>query len=634
MKLSLLLNKINKNIFKMKKTTFSFLSLFLLVAGLSNLANAQARRSSFRVDAPAALQGYKITSEIDKTGASPWGAAIDSKWENVPVAYDQNNPNGCSPFAAGYFTGKFALIYRGTCEFGAKALAAQTAGATGVIIVNNLLGVAGMGAGANGASVTIPVVMVTTDDGNAMRTELLNNVPVSVSLTGWRYDSIANPIDIGMMNDGPMHPLGKAIPVDQLSTQGGNTDDSFRVYAGARFYNFSVVDFDTINLQGRLNYKPTFVGGSFAPLDSNFITYYFATPITTLDSLLFLKLDTINNTLAGFDMNDAATGTYEMENTLLTIPFTESGLAPLNNQWTYNYAVTDSIYSKCEYDFSKNMPVSNYYINVNPANTYKWGPVFYIRNGNFKALKAQAVIMRDVIEDSVFTGEEIYIVLHKWDDASGNGNGALDIAEVEEVADATYALTANDVVPIAGLPITLNFNNLLAPGSPILLEAGAKYWMTIELGGANRTFSTGVDYYADYTANIVGNNGQGNPLYDITNNAVYGGGFSNGGSPSLALIMSKDPEGLNDIAQLDGKATVYPNPVTDKVNVELTLNKLSGKVSYEIVDITGKSIAMVSKSNVKSDVFTYNTNKLSNGTYFVNIVTESGKTQVKFVVAK
>lgn len=73
-----------------------------------------------------------------------------------------------APFTPGYFIGKFALIYRGTCEFGAKALAAQTAGATGVIIVNNLLGVAGMGAGANGASVTIPVIMVTTEAGDAI----------------------------------------------------------------------------------------------------------------------------------------------------------------------------------------------------------------------------------------------------------------------------------------------------------------------------------------------------------------------------------------------------------------------------------------------------------------------------------
>lgn len=616
----------------MKKTTFSFLSLFLFFIGISNLLTAQSRRSSFRVDAPAGIQGYKITSEIDNTGASPWGTNINGKWEGIPVAFDQNNPTGCAAFTPGYFTGKFALIYRGTCEFGAKALAAQTAGATGVIIVNNLLGVAGMGAGANGASVTIPVIMVTTEAGDAIKSELLNNVPVTVSLTSWRYDSIANPIDIGFMNDGPNHPVAKTFPASQCNAQLGNVDDSFRVFAGGRFYNFSVVDFDTINLQGRLDYKNTFVGGTYAPIDSNFITYYFNTPITTLDSLLYLKLDTINGNLAGFDMNDAPKGMYKMENTVLALPFTETGLSQLNNQWTYTYAITDSVYSKCEYDFSKNAPVANYYVNVAATNNYQWGPVFYIRNGSYKAVKAQAVIMRDVIDDSLFAGQDVLITLYKWDDL--NTNGAIDYAtEIEEVANASYPLTANDLVPIGGLPITMNFNNLQTPGSPVILQANSRYWMAIELGNT-RTFAIGADYYADYSANLVGDISRGNPLYDVTAGTMYGGGFANGGSPSLALLMSKDPEGLNDIARFDGEAKVYPNPVADKVNVSLSLNKLSTKVSYEIVDITGNSIAMSTKSNVKNDVYTYNTNKLSNGTYFVNIVTESGKTQLKFVVAK
>jgi hypothetical protein len=612
----------------MKKTTFSVLSLFLMVLGVSNILNAQNRRPNFRVDAPAAIQGYKILEEMPDDGT--WGTFINGKWENVPVAYDQNNALGCGAYAPGYFTGKFALIFRGTCEFGSKAKAAQTAGAAGVIIVNNLLGVAGMAAGADGASVTIPVIMVSTQTGNDIRTQLLNNVPVSVSLTAWRYDSIANPVDIGFKNDGPIHPLGKAMPVSQLT---GTADDSFRVYSGGIFYNYSVANIDTINVQGRLDYKNTYIGGTYAPVDSNFINFFFQTPITTLDSLLFLQLDSIGGALAGFDMNNAAKGMYRMDNRVLSVPFNETGLAPLDNQWVYTFAVTDSIYSKCEYDFSKNTPVANHYINVLATNTYDWGPMFYIRNGSYRAEKAQVVIMRDVIDDSVFTGEEVLIELRKWDDA--DLNGAMDLGEIDvPIAQATYQLTGNDVVPIAGLPITVTFDNLPSPGSPILLDANSKYWLTIELGGAGRTFTVGVDYYADYRANLNANVGQGNPLYNITGQAVYGGGFASTGSPSIALLMSKEPEGINDIAKFDGEAKVYPNPATDLINIALTLNKLSSKVTYEIVDINGKSIAINTKSNIKTDNVSFNTSKLSNGTYFVKIVTESGKTQLKFTVAK
>lgn len=617
----------------MKKITLSFLSILaILIAGLSD-SNAQVRRSSFRVNNPASIAGYLITSEISDQGASPWGTGINGKWENIPVAFDQNNPDGCAAFTPGYFTGKFALIYRGGCEFGAKALAAQNAGAVGVIIVNNLLGVAGMGAGANGAQVTIPVVMVTTAAGNSIRTQLLNNVAVDVSLTAWRFDSIANPIDIGFKNDGPLFPYGKAFPKHQCSTSMGNSDDSFRVFTGGRFYNFSTATFDTINLQGRIAFNPQFVGGTFTQTDSNLITYYFNTPITTTDSILYLKLDTINNNLVGFDMNDADLGTYRMSNQVVALPFTETVSAQMDNVWEYNFAVTDSVYSKCSYDFSKNSPVANFYVNIAAASNYYWGPVYYIRNGGHLAQKGQVVVMRDVIDDSVFTGSEVTLTLWKWDDANGNNN--IDMpGEVEEVTNGTYVMTANDIVPIGGKTVTVDFvTNILNPGQPIIMEANTRYWLTLSFNGAN-TYAVGSDYYADYAANLAWNVSRGNPLYDITGNTMYGGGFSEAGSPSIALHMSKLPVGTNDIVKFDGNASVYPNPASTEVNVSLELNNLSKKVTYEIVDVTGKTISSYTKNNVTTDVYNFNTSKLANGSYFIKISTDNGNTQLKFIVAK
>ena len=122
----------------MKKKTLQFTFFLLGILSIMNVADAQVRRSSFKVNNPAAIQGYKITSEISTTGTSPWGTDINGTWENIPVAFDPTNLDGCVAFPANYFTGKFALINRGGCEFGQKALNAQNAGATGVIIVNNL----------------------------------------------------------------------------------------------------------------------------------------------------------------------------------------------------------------------------------------------------------------------------------------------------------------------------------------------------------------------------------------------------------------------------------------------------------------------------------------------------------------
>lgn len=62
--------------------------------------------------------------------------------------------------------GSIAVIYRGDCQFGQKALNAQNAGAVGVIIVNNVPSeLMDMGGGDQGPQVTIPTVMVTLETG-------------------------------------------------------------------------------------------------------------------------------------------------------------------------------------------------------------------------------------------------------------------------------------------------------------------------------------------------------------------------------------------------------------------------------------------------------------------------------------
>lgn len=66
-------------------------------------------------------------------------------------------------------SGKIALIDRGTCEFSAKVLNAQQAGAVGVVIVNNVASApAAMAAGMFGSSVAIPAIMVAQADRPAL----------------------------------------------------------------------------------------------------------------------------------------------------------------------------------------------------------------------------------------------------------------------------------------------------------------------------------------------------------------------------------------------------------------------------------------------------------------------------------
>ena len=86
---------------------------------------------------------------------------------------------GCNP-ASNSLTGKIALVERGVCEFGHKALLVQQAGAIACIICNFQEGTAAMGAGAEGAQVTIPVVMLQKSDCDFLKQFIGNGLTVSL----------------------------------------------------------------------------------------------------------------------------------------------------------------------------------------------------------------------------------------------------------------------------------------------------------------------------------------------------------------------------------------------------------------------------------------------------------------------
>jgi len=113
---------------------------------------------------------------------SPGGTTFPSGATSLP---DQ----GCEELTnASEIAGNIALIPRGSCEFGLKALYAQNAGAIGVIIRNNDEAnpdtPLNLGGGASGIEVEIGVLSVSYNNGEMIREQLEDfEVPVSATLT-------------------------------------------------------------------------------------------------------------------------------------------------------------------------------------------------------------------------------------------------------------------------------------------------------------------------------------------------------------------------------------------------------------------------------------------------------------------
>lgn len=113
-----------------------------------------------------------------EAGQGTWGGTIDpGATADLEVADDGTGApsEGCSPLI-GFTPGNIALIDRGNCEFGTKALNAENAGAAGAIIMNDLQqgdnGIIAMAPGVDGSAVTIPAIMIGNADGGVIRVEV------------------------------------------------------------------------------------------------------------------------------------------------------------------------------------------------------------------------------------------------------------------------------------------------------------------------------------------------------------------------------------------------------------------------------------------------------------------------------
>ncbi len=139
--------------------------------------------ATLRVDEPAATAG-----DYPVRGAD-WGQALSDPGTSGTlelVSDGSASPaQGCSALLD-FTSGNIALVRRGGCEFGRKALNAENAGASAVVVINNEggNGTINMGAGADGNAVTIPVAMIGNDNGDLIVADLGNNISAELLQEG------------------------------------------------------------------------------------------------------------------------------------------------------------------------------------------------------------------------------------------------------------------------------------------------------------------------------------------------------------------------------------------------------------------------------------------------------------------
>lgn len=142
--------------------------------------------TTFSVTAPSPVAAnYDIGSATFGPAASV--SPLTGKVVRAADAADEDGPSatdGCSPFTnAAAIAGNIAMIDRGDCPFVQKARHAQAAGAAGVVIADRERTTCQPpGMTGDAPDVTIPVVSISTSDGDLLKTQLAANPDMQASL--------------------------------------------------------------------------------------------------------------------------------------------------------------------------------------------------------------------------------------------------------------------------------------------------------------------------------------------------------------------------------------------------------------------------------------------------------------------
>ena len=508
----------------------------------------------------------------------------------------QGNPisaEGCNPLINN-LTGKIAVCFRNTCEFGAKALNAQNAGAVGVIVINREPTVIAMGAGASGANVTIPVVMLTLADGLSLIAEMANG-PV-VMFLGNKTGLFPN--DGGISSGAALLPRQALIP-SQLAQNG--TEYNFDL--GARVYNYGnqaqtnmTLTATITNPSGATVYNNQAGGISLAPGDS-------------------IDVDpTQVNNLPNFSLASYPEGTYTLT---YTLGLSAADDYDADNTLTTTFTVTDSLYGFAQADPTTGSPTGgNYYRPSNNNQTFSTCQV--IDNANASRIQANGLwfsATTSAASGVALTGEEMAVYLYKWEDVFADLNDAnLAFNTLTEVASGFYYYPDD----LQGQTVYGAFAN------PAALENNQRYLACVQtvnlnlyLGHENSTNLTWNEAY--YLQPMTPNESDG---------TYYPGGFGADLPSSMAVAISDNEVSITELNTVGGKA--FPNPANDIITVAI---EGEGTAQLTVTDVAGK-VAMATTLNLAAGQDNININTLQSGLYIFNVTLENGKTAQFNVVKK
>ncbi len=619
----------------------------MLVFGLA--ANAQA---VFEIKSPASIKGFYSFGYGDSTSLT-WNNGVLSK---KSITGDLVLATGADSLAGsaltGNYTGKIAVIYRGTYGYSVKALNAQNAGAIAVIVINHginsttkavdsleIFNLSGMlngetTANATGKKVTIPIILVSLKDGSAISKVLRNKETV----TGYIGKKLIYDNDLALSWKYSLQP--KYYTRNSKLTLEGEVSDTFAI----KIFNKGNLPQDNIVCTARITNEKN------DTLFSDYFVYSTKDSNNVVKPVIINKGDTTSLLFfnKGFAPKfDLKAGHYKLTYEVLNFKndslITSDEDFPIDNKLVSDFFVSDTLFSTVPLDnVTINDPVTKVVkVYNNAADLYNfekltksstlnfttWTACMVLKDPNANRVQATGMSFWAQAADSlnknaVLKGQNVSISFWEWNDEFNIKdtfmfNKAKNVALIDN-----QNFTFKDSLSI--IYQNVKFDDV------ITLEDNKKYAVCftslndkINFGYSepNSVYYNSLLYNTPYTLAFV-------------DSKVYGSILGTNYPFAMTLDLVKNNKAsVNELDELDRTMKVYPNPATTSLNVSFELQTASD-VNITVTDLSGKVVynSKSVKANVGVNNMNIDTKAFNNGMYVLNVISNNSVVSKKFNV--
>jgi len=546
----------------------------------------------FYIQPPSPLEGSYTITYTDPAGGD-WSSPdltdpANAVLAEMAMALDSSTDADslvCVPPVLSDVDGKVAVLYRGVCEFGAKALACQEAGAVAVVIITYAdQEPVGMGGGAVGVDVTIPVVMITRIAGESLRPEIE---------AGGLFVFIGNKTGY-FENDLGIKPSDVIRAPQSSSLQLLSQDASeFSPDLGVWVTNFGSNDQTDVVLTAEI----TFDGSSVYNESSD--------PVEILsgDSALVL--------LPVFSQTSYETGKYSL---VYTVSSSSPDDFPSDDMFDAPFNMSDSLFSYSNIPTEADGPDNiTFYRPSTVDGEIQQCVAFKDANASRVGVKGMTFAATSTTGVAI-DGEVISIYAYEWtlqfDDLNDEAFTGVDEIDLDLLTSGVYEYVGEDN---RGLNVYAAFEE------EILLDDDSRYLFCI--GFESDDIFTGYNSSKmDYLTT------QENYLQPAFPNSSGSAWFTNGYGteicPGIAVhFFDANADAINEVSNVI-EVTPYPNPAQNLV--QIPLKNVSGLTLINIFDVTGKLVETQTVSVSSGEILQVNVSNLDRGIYTFALRYENG----------